>query len=184
MTHFNRQALIQDLNAYRADNSESGDAVDRFIALLDMDDCFYRTCFPAHITGSAILLNPRGDQVLMNHHKTLNKWLNFGGHADGEEDILSVAIRETMEESGITAIKPVTSTIVDLDIHPIPANPKRDEPDHFHYDIRYVMQMTSDQMPTMSEESNDLQWMDIPSALEIANDNPALLRFIQKAVSL
>ena len=181
MTQFNRRTLTQDLNAYRAENSE---IIDRFVALLENENCFYRTSFPAHITGSAILLNPRGDQVLMNHHKTLNKWLNFGGHADGEEDILSVAIRETMEESGITALKPVTSDIIDLDIHPIPANPNKDEPEHFHYDIRYVMQMTSEQMPTISDESTDLQWMTFDDVFTIANDNPSLARLVKKVCDL
>ena len=114
--------LILPLFELRRNNS-------KFLELLNEPRCFYRDCFPAHITGSALLLSADGDKVLMNHHKSLNMWMQFGGHADGDEDILAVAIRETMEESGIIAFKPITPNIVDLDIHEIPANVKKNETD-------------------------------------------------------
>lgn len=179
-----RQDLIVELKNYSTDYDEERKYIGQFLDLLDNSRCFYRDCFPGHITGSALLLNVAGDQILMNHHKSLNMWLAFGGHADGEEDILSVAIRETIEESGITAFKPVTTDFIEIDIHPIPENPKRSEPEHMHYDIAYVMQMTADQQPVVSDESAKLQWMAFDEALEAVKSNPEMIRFINKARDL
>jgi 8-oxo-dGTP pyrophosphatase MutT (NUDIX family) len=174
-----RNDLIAELNNYNA-SEEEGKFVSEFLDLLKSDRCFYRVHFePGHITGSAILFNSNKTNILMNHHKSLNKWMNFGGHCDGEEDVLAVAIRETMEESGITALKPLTANIVDIDIHTIPANDKKGEPEHKHFDIRYVMQMTSEQDFQISDESLDLKWMTIDEALSVCDDS--LKRFIKKA---
>ena len=173
-----RHDLITQLQNHNASEFEKP-FIPRFLELLKSDRCFYRDHFePGHITASAILLNKSGDQILMNHHKSLNMWLNFGGHCDGEEDVLAVAIRETMEESGITAFKPLTSDIVDIDIHTVPTNDKKSEPEHAHFDIRYIMQMTEDQQPILSDESNALKWMSINEAI-IAGDK-SLQRLIEK----
>jgi 8-oxo-dGTP pyrophosphatase MutT (NUDIX family) len=175
-----RNDLIDALNNYST-TPEEEKFIPRFLDLLQSDRCFHRDHFnPGHITASAILLCENGEKILMNHHKFLDKWLNFGGHCDGDADVLNVAIRETMEESGLTAFKPVTAAIVDIDIHSIPANPKKDEPSHEHFDIRYVMQMTGTQSPILSDESNDLQWLMIENALSVSDIS--LQRFIRKAV--
>lgn len=179
--NYNRRDLINDLNNYNPTAAESS-FIPKFLDLLHNEDCFYRTCFPAHITGSALLLNQTGDQILMNHHKSLNKWLGFGGHADGDEDILAVAIRETMEESGMTAFKPLSSDIIDIDIHAIPENKNKNEPAHYHYDIRYIMQMTGEQNSILSDKSHSLQWMSRDEALSKLEPNDSLNRLIQKSV--
>jgi 8-oxo-dGTP pyrophosphatase MutT (NUDIX family) len=180
-----RTLLSQKIQNYKSKNDEESAFIEPFLTLLKSQKrCFYRDCFPDHITGSALLLNKAGDQILMNHHASLDKWLNFGGHADGDEDILSVAIRETMEESGITAFKPISSDIIDIDIHTIPANPKKNEPEHQHFDIRYVMQMTDEQIPVLSSESKDLQWMTVDQAKKIIGTNDSLHRLIGKLKNL
>ena len=176
-----RNNLITELQSYTPIEGETTTCVDRFIDLLQSEQCFYRDYFePGHITGSTILLNQTGDQILMNHHKSLNMWLNFGGHCDGDEDVLAVAIRETMEESGITAIKPVTSDIIDIDIHDIPANDKKGESAHCHYDIRYIMQMTGEQDAVISDESLALKWMTFDEAIAASPNDKTLERFINK----
>lgn len=173
-----RETLINDLKNYKP-SAEEEDFIPRFLDLLKSDRCFYRDHFePGHITGSAVLLNPTGTQILMNHHKGLDKWLNFGGHADGDEDVLAVAIRETMEESGITAFKPLSANFIDIDIHDIPANKNKNEPKHSHFDIRYVMQMTDNQNPVISNESNALQWMNFDEAMDVSDES--LKRFLTK----
>jgi len=173
-----RQNLITELQNYKSNHDTEG-FVSRIIDLLNNERCFYRDHFePGHITGSAILLNKSGDKILMNHHKFLDKWLNFGGHCDGDEDVLSVAIRETMEESGITAIKPLSANIIDIDIHDIPANDKKNEPPHAHFDIRYIMHMTDVQNVIISDESNDLKWVTFDEARSLADKS--LIRFINK----
>lgn len=121
-------------------------------------DCFFRTCFPAHFTGSALVLSADGQRTLLTHHRNLKRWLQFGGHCDGDEDILRVARREALEESGIQGLEALCERPFDLDIHEIPANPKRGEPAHFHFDVRYVFVAPPDARFTVSEESIDLRW--------------------------
>lgn len=176
-----RQALIDEITAYQPDNGLERAYIPRFLKLLKQErHCFYRDCFPAHITGSALLLDETGEKILMNYHASLDRWLNFGGHADGDDDILHVAIRETMEESGLTAFTPVSADIFDIDIHEIPENPSKGEPAHDHFDIRYIMQMTGQQQPVLSAESVALQWMTFDEALQVIEENDSLRRVIAK----
>ena len=179
-----RNNLVTDLELYIPTDAERP-LIPQFLKLLQSEKCFHRKHFlPGHITASSILINKDNDLILMNYHKSLNRWLNFGGHCDGEEDVLAVAIRETMEESGLTAFKPVTADIVDIDIHTIPAHPDKGEPEHVHFDIRYVMRMTENQKPVVSEESLKLEWMTFNDARSVIEYNDSLHRLINKVMDL
>ncbi len=134
-------------------------------------DCFWRNCYPSHITGSALLINQTGDKALLNYHKFLNKWLSFGGHADGNTDIFDTAQRETEEESGISNFKDPIGGIFDLDIHPIPSCEKKNEPVHEHYDITYLLQCTDDSAFKISDESIELRWCTYEEALNLVCNN-------------
>lgn len=150
----------------------------QMINLLHLEEnCFYRNCFPSHFTGSALVVSKDGQEVLLTHHKFLNKWLQFGGHCDGEELVLNVALRETREESGIHELTPVFEKPFDIDIHSIPVNSKKNEPEHFHYDIRYVFRAASNSEFIISEESNDLKWFPIK---ELPICDKGLIRFVKK----
>lgn len=178
-----RAALITEIENYTPTDEPEAACIPKFLNLLrGQERCFHRDCFPAHITASTILLNQAGDQILMNHHRKMNIWLGFGGHADGEDDVLAVALRETMEESGLTAFKPVSPYIADLSIHPIPENMTKGEPAHEHYDVRYILQMTGDQTPVISHESIALKWMGFDEALSIVPDHDGIRRLIAKAM--
>lgn len=120
-------------------------------------DCFCRTHAAGHITGSAWLLNPAGDKALLTLHRNLKRWMQTGGHADGDPDVLRTALREAEEESGISGIRPLSADIMDVDIHRIPANPRKGEGEHLHYDIRYLLQAPHEHY-VISEESDDLAW--------------------------
>jgi 8-oxo-dGTP pyrophosphatase MutT (NUDIX family) len=165
--------LLNDIRAHTpADIMEERD-IARLAELIEdqRERCFYRDYFnPGHITGSALLISRDGGRVLMNHHKFLKKWLCFGGHADGDMNTLAVAIRETIEESGIENIKPLMPEIVDIDIHQIPRNPRKDEPIHFHYDVRYILHCNDNEEFQASEESNDLRWCGYDEAMALVND--------------
>lgn len=124
--------------------------------ILHHENCFERANEVGHMTASAWLLNPSGDQVLMTHHKKLNKWLQLGGHADGESDLKKVAWQEATEESGIKNIKFLDPFVFDADVHLIPENPK--EKAHFHYDLRFVLQTEDNTAFQISAESHDLRW--------------------------
>ncbi len=132
----------------------------RMLALLaGRADCFERTCFPpGHFTASALVVSADGRQSLLTHHRFLDRWLQFGGHCDGNPDTLAGALREAEEESGIAGLKVVGKVPFDLDIHPIPANPKRGEPAHEHFDVRYLLSAPRDAVAILSDESHELRW--------------------------
>jgi 8-oxo-dGTP pyrophosphatase MutT (NUDIX family) len=179
-----RRDLIAELQSYPA-SLEERIHVARTIALLETrPDCFYRTCFePGHITGSALLISADGLQVLMNHHAFLDKWLCFGGHADGDEDIAAVARRELVEESGITALELAWDGIFDVDVHSIPPNVQKSEPAHEHFDIRYLFLATGSADFTMSEESSAMKWCGFDEASALASDD-SMRRLLRKWMKL
>lgn len=127
----------------------------RFVA--ETPDCFCRSHAAGHITGSAWLLNPAGDKALLTLHRNLKRWMQTGGHADGDPDVLRTALREATEESGIEGIRVLDSEIMDVDIHRIPTNPRKEEAEHLHYDIRFLLQAPHEHY-AVSEESIDLAW--------------------------
>lgn len=166
--------LIKSLQAYKNNNPDQSGHVERMVALItDKTDCFHRHCFdPGHITGSSLLISHDGQRVLMNHHKKLGIWLCFGGHADGSDDICDVSWRETIEESGIDDIELVSPDIFDIGIHPIPANTNKGEPEHEHFDIRYLFRVKSCDSEdfAVSEESLDIRWCNYEEACNLTGD--------------
>ena len=121
-------------------------------------NAFERSLEVGHICASAWLVNKDNTKALLMHHKKLNIWVQLGGHCDGNTDALAVAIKEAQEESGIMNIEPVQSGIFDIDIHLIPENKK--EKAHYHYDIRFLLQVMSDEDFVQNEESHELAWID------------------------
>jgi 8-oxo-dGTP pyrophosphatase MutT (NUDIX family) len=129
----------------------------KMVELLDScPTCFKRDTYPAHFTGSAFVVSADGARGLLHHHRKLDRWLQFGGHCDGEEDVLSAAQREAYEESGIAGLVVASARPFDLDIHEIPA--LGNEPPHFHYDVRYVLIAPEHSVARASSESNELRW--------------------------
>lgn len=163
-----------------ADATEAGHR-DRMLWLLqEKENCFWRSCFPAHFTASALVLSADGERTLLTHHHFLDRWLQFGGHCDGEADLLQAALREAREESGIEELTaPLDTRPVDLDIHPIPASPKRGEPAHEHFDVRYVLIAPPRAEPRISSESKELRWF-TPEEMLAVNDEPGLRRLVEK----
>jgi 8-oxo-dGTP pyrophosphatase MutT (NUDIX family) len=115
------------------------------------------------------------------HHVKLNKWFQLGGHCDGNPDVLSVAIKEAQEESGIKSIVPIHKKIFDIDIHLIPANSR--EKEHYHYDIRFLLQVTSDEQIVQNSESKELKWIS-KNPHELLTDSPSVVRMFNKWINL
>jgi 8-oxo-dGTP pyrophosphatase MutT (NUDIX family) len=108
------------------------------------DDIHSRRTFPGHVTTSAFILDGEGRRTLLIHHRSLARWLQPGGHYEAPEDPAGSALREAMEETGMhgLVIDPwhrASGLPIDFDSHRIPARPERDEPEHWHHDIRYVV---------------------------------------------
>src|SRR3569623_1956902 len=100
--------------------------------------CFERTLQVVHVTGSGWIVDLAHTHVLLTHLRKLDRWLQLGGHADGEADVLSVELREAREESGLAKVTPILAGIFDSDVHVIPA--RGAEPQHFHYDVRWLLE--------------------------------------------
>jgi 8-oxo-dGTP pyrophosphatase MutT (NUDIX family) len=129
---------------------------------------FERAHAEGHFTGSAWVVSADGERVLLTHHRKLGLWLQPGGHADGDTDLARVALREAEEETGVPGLALETREIFDLDRHAIPA--RRDEPQHLHWDVRYVVRAGGDERFVVSEESHALAWRRVE---DVAEDNAA-----------
>ena len=150
--------------------------VARFNAFVDSHpDCFHRSCRVGHVTGSAWLVDTTGDRVLLAHHAKLGRWLQPGGHSDGDPDTLAVALREAREESRLD-VRALDDTIFDIDVHGIPAHGR--EPAHWHYDVRFLVQAEQNRF-RVSEESHALAW--VPAVgVDSLTDEESVLRMARK----
>ena len=140
-------------------------------------NCLKRTSIRGHFTASAWVVNSEETHVLLMHHKKLNIWIQLGGHADGENDLLNVAIKEVLEESGIKNISPITDKIFDIGVHRIPRYQLIKE--HYHYDIRFLLKSTSDDTLVANEESTDLKWF-LASQASLPTKNQDIQRMLSK----
>lgn len=134
--------------------------------------CFERATVEGHITGSAWILDHARTHALLVHHKKLGFWLQPGGHADGESDVMAVAWREAREESGIEGLEPLSPEIFDVDVHEIPA--RKNEPAHFHFDVRFAFVAPPGAEPVVSEESNDVRFVARDELADYATDDSVL----------
>jgi len=163
-----RESLLNKLKVHTpwdAHEAAMAEALRQFV--MAHADCFERSLPTGHITGSAWIVDRSRTHALLTHHRKLNKWLQLGGHADGDSDILRVALREAREESNLDAIRLVSEDIFDVDIHVIPA--RRREPEHLHYDVRFLLEADRGAPLTVSEESRSLAWIPLD---EISRLNP------------
>ena len=171
-----RRKLIAELDAYAARFPEEAVTARRFREFVRRHPgCFERHCLPGHVTGSAWIVSPCGGRVLLTLHKKLGRWLQPGGHSDGEPDTLAVAMREAREESGLL-LRCHSPVPFDIDIHDIPAI--RAEPPHQHYDVRYALGAVSENY-VVSDESHDLAWVRIDE-LERYSGEASVLRLRSK----
>lgn len=140
-------------------------------------ECFSRELLAGHITGSAWIIDHQRQHILLTHHRKLDRWLQLGGHCDGNADVAQVALREAQEESGLTHIHFLSPDIFDLDIHSIPATAR--EPKHYHYDVRFLFTADHTQPLVISQESKELAWIPIDKVASLTQDS-SILRMLHK----
>lgn len=163
-------ALRQQLDAYAQAHAGEAEAASAFLLLLDdLEDPFHRARAAGHFTAGAWLVSADGQRLLMTHHRKLGRWLQLGGHADGERDMASVALKEAQEESGLRGLSVDRDHIFDLDRHWIPE--RKDVPGHWHYDVRYVVRAGFDEDFVVSRESHDLAWRPIVEVVRDADES-------------
>ncbi len=118
-------------------------------------DALWRTCLEGHLTGSAFVVDAAAERALLLHHVKLGKWLQPGGHADGDGNLAAVAWREATEETGIDGLT-LLAPPVDIDVHKI--GPRGDEPAHVHLDVRFVAVAPEGAEPILNHEASDAAW--------------------------
>lgn len=146
---------------------------DEYVDLLADPLAFSRERLAGHFTGSAWLVSQDGQRVLLTHHRKLQRWLQLGGHADGDADLAAVALREAAEESGLRGLS-LEGEVFDLDRHWIPE--RGEVPGHWHYDVRYVVRAGEDENFAVSEESLALAWVSIEDLLRDPSADESLQR--------
>lgn len=171
-----RTDLLEKLRSY-CPTPEEVSSKKRMLSFVENNPhCFERHLKEGHVTASCWLLSNDGSHALLTHHAKLNAWLQLGGHCDGDPDVLAVALKEAREESGIMQIAPVSEGIFDIDIHLIPENKK--EKAHYHYDVRFLLQVMSDEELKISNESKELRW--VHDDIHTLSVDRSVLRMFQK----
>jgi 8-oxo-dGTP pyrophosphatase MutT (NUDIX family) len=178
-----RKPLLDALARYAALHPDEASCAGRLEAFVRAHaDCFLRSCVLGHVTASAWILSHDRERFLLTHHAKLGRWLQLGGHADGDPDTAAAALREAREESGMDDFELVWAhepgVPFDLDIHEIPA--RGGEPAHLHHDVRYLLIAAPGQELRISAESHELSWFARGRAAALLDD-ASVLRLADKA---
>jgi 8-oxo-dGTP pyrophosphatase MutT (NUDIX family) len=176
--------LLEELRRYGAADDEERADVARVLELLASGSRpLHRGHYlPGHITASAYIYDRATRQLLLHHHRRLDRWLQMGGHVEEGESPREAALREAREESGLEGLALAVDRIFDVNVHAIPAG--KGEPDHSHFDVRFLVSPGSETKVRLDpEESLDLRWFDLEEAERRMNE-PAAARVIGKIRAL
>lgn len=185
------QNLINKLLEYKTtDQFEDAERFSFANFLQRNEDAFDRTNSIAHVTSSSWIVNEDMTKVLMCYHNIYKSWSWTGGHADGEQDLLSVAIREAKEETGIKTIKVLTPEFYDVEIIPVPQHLKRGFAigNHLHLNVTYLLMADEKEiLKVKSDENSKLAWLDVEKLDEFVSEKdmlPIYKRLQKKAEAL
>lgn len=175
-----RDALRASLLALVPADAEEARDRDAIVALVESSaDCFSRRHYePGHVTGSVFILCRATGKVLLHHHRRLDRWLQMGGHDEGDRDAAVTALREGQEESGLSDLALLSPSILDVHVHDIPA--AKGEPHHLHHDVRYAaVTERPDEIRRDDAESLALAWFDLEEAARLMGE-PGSTRMLRK----
>ena len=148
-------------------------------------DAFERSNMCAHMTASAWVINPEATKVLMVYHKLYDSWSWTGGHADGERDLLALAVREVQEETGVQNVRPVTEDIYSLEVLTVDGHVKRGEyvSSHLHMNVTYLLMADEHETLHICEDENSgVAWFSLEDALK-ASTEPWFVERIYKKLN-
>ncbi|HEY6929798.1 MAG TPA: NUDIX hydrolase [Thermoanaerobaculia bacterium] len=173
-------AVLEELSAYQPAAEGERESLARIEELLRRAADPFTREHRDHITGSAVVARPDGSAFLLVYHRRLQRWLQPGGHVESADgSVLATALREAREETGVAALEIANGgRILDLDVHPIPATPKR--PAHVHHDLRYLLTTRSDATVAEPLEIEKVAWFSMDEALASGADE-SLARALRKA---
>ncbi|MBW4844544.1 MAG: NUDIX hydrolase [Lachnospiraceae bacterium] len=137
------------------------------------ESIFFRESLGAHMSASAWVVNRAHDKVLMAYHNIYNSWAWTGGHADGETDLLKVAVREAMEETGIRTVRPVTDDIFSLEVLTVDGHEKKGTyvSSHLHLNVTYLLEADDREVLHKKEDENSaVGWFPVEECLMAVNE--------------
>lgn len=173
-----RFTFRKQLELYRTPYEEEALFISDFTSLTEDPLAYKRERLAGHFTASSWIVNKKRTHTLLTLHRKLGRWLQLGGHADGNENLIEVALKEAKEESGLQNLRLVEEQIFDLDKHIIPERPH--VPEHYHYDVRFLLEADMDEPLQISEESISLAWFSFDSVVDMIGYNPSILRMLEK----
>lgn len=174
-----KASLTASLQQYQTPYPEEAAFIPRFLELLDdQANPYLRSRVAGHLTASAWITTPAHDAALLILHRKLNRWLQPGGHADGDQNLAAVAAKEVSEETGLQAVGPAQGGIFDIDIHKIPANSR--DAAHEHYDIRFRFEVPSDAYLQINHEVKEIAWKPLSWILNTYQQEPSIYRMALK----
>lgn len=164
-----RITLLTDLKNYQPFNEQEAADIKEMIYRLETgEELFLRSNLAEHFTASAWVVNPARDKALMAYHRIYDSWAWLGGHADGDQDLLHVALKEVAEESGVKAT-PVTDQIYSVEILTVDGHEKKGKyvPSHLHLNVTYLLE-ADDSLPIRPKEDENkaVAWFGLDEALE------------------
>lgn len=163
------EKLKEEIKAYRPFNEqEEADKALLLSSLETQDDLLFRTNLKEHLTASSWIVSPDRKEVVLIYHNLYDSWAWTGGHADGDSDLLHVAIKEAEEECGLK-VRPVTEEIFSLERLPVYAHVKKGKyvPTHMHLNVTYLLEADPNEKPTMKEDENSgAQWFQVEEVKE------------------
>lgn len=175
-----------DIERYQPCNEQEARDRDVILTFLsENDDAFLRENRIAHMTASAWVVNRARTKVLMVYHRIYDSWSWTGGHADGEEDLLAVALREVREETGVRHVRPVTEEIYSLEILTVDGHEKRGAyvPSHLHMNVTYLLEADEeDALRVCEAENSGVRWFALDDALK-ASTEPWFVERIYKKLN-
>ena len=176
--------LIEEIKRYRpCCEQEERDKAVILAFLAAHDDAFLRENLVAHMTASAWVVNPARDRVLMVYHRLYDSWAWTGGHADGETDLLAVALRECREETGVEHVRPVSEDIYSLEILTVDGHEKRGQyvPSHLHLNLTYLLEADErDSLQICEAENSGVRWFSLAEALTAPSEPWMVERIYRK----
>ena len=176
---------IRDMiRAYAPYNEQ--EAADKALILDFLDknpDAFFRTNLLAHMTASAWVVNPARDRVLMVYHRIYDSWSWTGGHADGDEELARVALREVREETGVRSARLLSEDIFSLESLTVDGHEKHGAyvPSHLHLNVTYLLEADdTDPLTVCAEENSGVRWFGLQEALRVSSEPWFVQRIYRK----
>lgn len=167
-------SIFEDIKNYQPVNDKEKEDKEFILNFLSNNkDAFLRSNLKAHMTSSSWITNKKKDKVIMIYHKIYNSWSWTGGHADGDEDLLNVAIKEAKEETGINHIKPIVKDIISLEVLTVDGHMRRGEyvAPHLHLNITYLLEADeNDKLKIKEDENSGVKWFSLEESIKVPNE--------------